>query len=134
MNVIGMLIGVAVVATSLAIATRMKQAEIRCERARPGTDVTGKSRELGASIAANTCPVCRENNFYNGAWHDQSLDVYCGNENCRSGFEVTNLGPGEVYAKRIDNGHDSLYSKPARAANNNNKSLLSRVWTRRRKA
>ena len=76
----------------------------------PRTHASGEANDAGRSIAANCCPLCRdEGGFFQG----QTLGViYCGNSACRAGWAVTNYGNGKVRADLVDGaGDDWLYNQ-----------------------
>jgi len=76
-------------------------------------DLYGKQWQwtAGTAILNQTCPACRqETRFYSGPARHPWVIVYCGREDCRAGFQVTNYGDGAVWADRAEDGPDRLYA------------------------
>jgi hypothetical protein len=74
----------------------------------PRTYAYGRGNELGAIIAQNRCPLCKDRRgFYRGK---QPGTLYCGNRDCRMGFTIINYGPGRVAAQLSEHGPDQLYA------------------------
>ena len=77
----------------------------------PRMPVDGEGNAAGQSILADCCPVCGQGGFYNGPQNrDGSMEIYCGNSDCRTGFRVFNYGGGKIKADPlVDKGPDHLY-------------------------
>lgn len=65
--------------------------------------------KLGASIMKGVCPDCgSKEGFYRGPQGGISVNIFCADPKCRSGFNFTNMF-GEGHADRIGKGEDRLY-------------------------
>jgi hypothetical protein len=74
----------------------------------PRSHAPGTGNALGAMIAQNRCPLCKDKRgFYRGK---QPGTLYCGNSDCRMGFTIVNYGPGRVAAHLTEHGPDQLYA------------------------
>ena len=95
----------------VAFCTKMLQKPKRIERTplelRPQQDDLGW--ELGAEIMKSRCPDCGEPDWYYGPVGGITTKIYCTRRTCRHGFEVMNFGNGQCWARRVEDGADSLY-------------------------
>jgi hypothetical protein len=65
--------------------------------------------KLGAILQKGICPDCgSKEGFYKGPEGGMSVNIFCANPKCRSGFNYTNMFH-EGHAERIQNGEDRLY-------------------------
>lgn len=65
--------------------------------------------KLGASIQNGVCPDCgSKEGFFKGPEGGMSINLFCSNPKCRSGFNYTNMFH-EGHAERIQNGINRLY-------------------------
>lgn len=64
-------------------------------------------------VVKDECPDCHGHGFYEGPSGGMSVNIFCKNIRCRSGFNVTVFTAGTGIAERISKGNVGLY--PANA-------------------
>lgn len=87
----------------ILIVPRLREPMIHIPRS-PGD---GDGNAAGYLLHRGICPACGDDGgFYSGGPNV----IYCGNRECRVGFEITNYGNGKVKAEPVEGADPRWYT------------------------